>query len=301
MNRYQFLTNEEQEILEDISFSTNPHLLGSQADPRMIYTMDYDILETFSKSKFEEGQISATLQRKIPVLESRSGYTIGDIKIGQDNKGDPLRWTPKEIKKGIKKDGSITLDEAVGQTLDGARLKLDLIVFMNDGAFHDWTNILQVKGTSKKIDEADELLKEAEEKKKEGHYYKMLKRILSVIKLEPETVEDGVQNGILGILNNPELGFLHQVNELLQSLMDLKDLGKRKNKDMKESINTIRNWLWQAYQGKHTKRFVQFLDELENSLDSKANLSQFQQTIQKNLDKPTKDLIDASGNIGKII
>ena len=58
--------------------------------------------------------------------------------------------------------------------------------------------------------------------KKEGPFHKMLERTISAFKLNKNTVDAGVESEILNILNNPELGFLHQVNELLLALLDLK-------------------------------------------------------------------------------
>ena len=301
MNRINFFTNEENEMMELITFSNNVSLLGGQNNPKMLYTTDYDFMEILLPKTMSTKEIVRLFQQKVRQLRKRENVYLGDVKVGELN-GEKLRWSADDILKGyqlvdspFKKSGvktnKVTLEKAINQT--DTDFKIDMIVFLDiTGQYHEVSNVIQRKrySESKTKNVRKELLAEIKEKKQEGKEYKSLKRTYSYIK----TFEgkEKQKKDLLEIINNPVLGSLHQINEALNTLIFLLENNQLSvtNPHFKRELQGFKQWLWVTYGGLDDIKGI--LNELKEIIEKPSieNIKSYQQKISVILNENTKQL-----------
>ena len=294
MNRIDFFTNEETEMMDLITFSNNVALLGSQNNPKMLFTSDYDFMEILTPQMMTTKKIVELFQQKIRQIRNRENVYLGDVKAGK-LKGEKLRWNAEEILKGFKifENQKITLEKAINQT--DADFKIDMIFFLDiSGQYHEVSNVIERKkpAESNLNNIRKELLKEVQEKKEEGKVYKSIKRIYSYLSTY-KTGKEQQKKELLTIINNPVLGSLHQINEGLSTLIYLLENNKLnvRNQYFKRELEGFKQWLWLTFGGLDNIKVI--LDELKDIIrnPSAEDIKSYQQKIAVILNENTNQLL----------
>lgn len=289
MNRFNFFTKEENEMRKLISFTDKVLLLGSQNNPRMLYTSDYDFMEILTPRTMKSEEIVKLMKNKIKKIRNMENVYLGDVKAGEF-KGEKLRWSGDEIIQGFKKieNQIIQLREAINQK--DTDFKIDMIMFLDTtGRYHEMSNVIMRKkppsSTSNNIRE--ELLKEVKEKKSEGKLYKSLKRLYSFLATYKGREKE--KEELLDIINNPILGALHQMNEGLNTLIFLMENNKVsvRNEGFKRELQGFKQWLWITYG--ELQEVKPILEELKDIIEKPTleKIKSYQQKIEVILNENT--------------
>lgn len=289
MNRFNFFTKEENEMRKLISFTDKVLLLGSQNNPRMLYTSDYDFMEILTPRTMKSEEIVKLMKNKIKKIRNMENVYLGDVKAGEF-KGEKLRWSGDEIIQGFKKieNQIIQLREAINQK--DTDFKIDMIMFLDTtGRYHEMSNVIMRKkppsSTSNNIRE--ELLKEVKEKKSEGKLYKSLKRLYSFLATYKGREKE--KEELLDIINNPILGALHQMNEGLNTLIFLMENNKVsvRNERFKRELQGFKQWLWITYG--ELQEVKPILEELKDIIEKPTleKIKSYQQKIEVILNENT--------------
>lgn len=191
------------EVLEAMSLTgdgANLRVIGSASLRRIQYAGDYDANEVSTKPmSWIAKALGDVIRRlkKIPLL------VIGDIKCGEKN-GEPIRWTPKEIESGVG------LEEALKT---GGRTKIDTMAVVSTGRYVEIGCVYLYGAMAKPPDEQD-LIKELEISVKEEladkNYWKALKRLFSIARLEDSKSAAARVERLSNIFNS-DLGRLYAV------------------------------------------------------------------------------------------
>ena len=290
MNRFNFFTKEENEMRKLISFTDKVLLLGSQNNPKMLYTTDYDFMEILTPKTMKAQEIAQKMKQKVKTIRNTDNVYLGDVKAGEF-KGDKIRWSAEDIIKGFKniENQKLLLHEAINQP--NTDFKVDLIVFLDTtGRYHEMSNVIVRKKPPKSSinNIRKELLSEVKEKREEGKIYKALKRLYSYL----DTFKTGnkeKKTKLLQIINNPILGALHQMNEGLNTLIFLLENNQLsiRNAKFKQELQGFKQWLWITYG--ELKDVKPILNELKAIIEkpSLENINSYQQKISVILNENT--------------
>jgi hypothetical protein len=296
MNRFNFFTKEENEMRKLISFTDKVLLLGSQNNPRMLYTTDYDFMEILTPRTMKTAEIVKLMKNKVKKIRNMDNVYLGDVKAGEF-KGEKLRWSGDEIIQGFKKieNQIIQLREAINQK--DTDFKIDMIMFLDTtGRYHEMSNVIMRKkppsSTSNNI--RQELLKEVKEKKREGKIYKSIKRLYSFLATYKGREKE--KEELLDIINNPILGALHQMNEGLNTLIFLMENNRVsvRNEGFKRELQGFKQWLWITYG--ELQEVKPILEELKDIIEKPTleKIKSYQQKIEvilnENTNKKLKNL-----------
>jgi len=218
------------EVLEAMSLTgdgRNIRVIGSASLRRIQYAGDYDANEV---SKESIPVIAKELGNVIKRLKKIPHLVIGDIKCGEW-RGEPIRWTPKEIEKGGK-----TLEDALRT---GGRTKIDTMAII--GERYVEIGCVYMYGDNVEPPDEDVLVKELElsmeEELGEGNYWKALKRYFSILRLtetKPKKVD------ILTNIFNSDLGRLYSVISDISVLEYLLETGTGKTDVIGREIASFR-------------------------------------------------------------
>ena len=189
------------EVLEALSLTgdgRNMKVVGSASLRRIQYAGDYDANEVSKESipviAKKLGEVIRRL-KKIPLL------VIGDIKCGEW-KGEPIRWTPKEIE-----DGGEALEDALRT---GGRTKIDTMAVI--GNRYVEIGCVYMYGENAEPPDENVVVKQLEESIDEEladkNYWKALKRYFSILRL---TEKDEKKQDTLVNIFNSDLGRLYSV------------------------------------------------------------------------------------------
>ena len=91
-------------IINSMSFTTNPDVVGSMSEKGNLYPSDVDMTETVA-TKYKNNDTACTYLEKrfktiIKTLMKLQNVIIGDIKAGCVG-NEPVRWKPKQILQGV--------------------------------------------------------------------------------------------------------------------------------------------------------------------------------------------------------
>jgi len=208
-----------QEIIDILSISGDVKILGSQKYQSQLYAGDYDLYEIVKGRYGSRAAAAAAYVKKIQAvvrkLMNERDVFIGDIKSGERD-GEPVRWKPSDILDGAK-DG-LKLADAFQQP---ALTKLDVVAWVN-GRYTDFSIIYEFKNKTEtlnpvKSDPKASIRQDEADLKREGEYFKALKRRFSIAALER-------RKGALIRLNrilNSDLGRLYLIISDLKTLLYL--------------------------------------------------------------------------------
>ena len=96
MERIKFFTNEEEEMKDLIAFTDKVMLLGSQNNPKMLYTTDYDFMEILTPKTMKAQEIAHKMKQKVKTTDN--DY-LEDVKAGEVIKyGGVLKMSQKALR-----------------------------------------------------------------------------------------------------------------------------------------------------------------------------------------------------------
>jgi hypothetical protein len=181
MNEKQY-NNNIKKIVKLMSMESKVNIVGSAKVKRSIYYSDYDSFENV-KGK-TKNIIYNHFMSVFEIIKSTDNTIIIDFKMGENAKGEPLRWTYKEIKR--KENNGITFEDALKQK---SIIKMDIVTLLN-GRFIEITEVynIYIDGESNSDYSIDNVRKELTDdvKKmiKEGNLMKEIKRKYSLLNLD---------------------------------------------------------------------------------------------------------------------
>ena len=220
IKKIESLNTELKNIFSKMSISTRYKLVGSSSLLPNIFSTDYDLNDSFSKSgNVQENfhNLWVFFKHFFRMCKKNKSLWITDFKCGMKD-GIPIRWSYEDIIKGEKEN--ISFIEALQQK---SRIKLDVIFRLNS-EFVEISMIYYISvGDIKNFnDEEFETKTRAEELKRdinlytrEHNYIKVLKRKFSLFKLEDTKIQ--LQEKLLDLFNSP-------VGLLYKSVVDLKTI-----------------------------------------------------------------------------
>ena len=247
------------DILDKLSFlsiSKKYKIIGTASIKNILYSSDYDMNEYVMNPKHTQSTsleyIYNLFLKKFEYAEKRENRTyIMDFKCGIQENGEPLRWNYEDMKRGYKIINKVTYDFLHSLMEAPPNLvKLDVISFLN-GRFMDMSEIYNIKigklRNYKLLSKESILLnikKESEELKAQGNYYKALKRIFSMRRLQEKNHINKKTREIVALFNS-DIGIIGKSKSDLDILIDvMKKYPKRVYPaDIKSNIQLIKYFL----------------------------------------------------------
>jgi len=135
MNEKQY-NNNIKKIVKLMSMESKVNIVGSAKIKRNIYYSDYDSFSTV-KGK-NENMIYNHFKSVFEIIRNSENTIITDFKLGENAKGEPLRWTYEEIKR--KENNGITFDDAIKQK---SIIKMDIVTLQN-GRFIEISEVYNI-------------------------------------------------------------------------------------------------------------------------------------------------------------
>lgn len=188
--------------------SNHSILVGSASYKNILYTSDFDLTETLSTND-GLNLIYKSFLKIFSDAETDQDYYIIDFKCGETINKDPIRWNFKNLKKGYQ-----IIDGIKYNFLDclkmNAMIKIDLVLILN-GIFQEVSDVYVFNNNQKsKKDVIKNLSLDMVELKKEGNYFKALKRLFSI-----ELLNDKVNKPLLDLFNSDYGRFYCLINKLI--------------------------------------------------------------------------------------
>jgi hypothetical protein len=218
-----------------MSLESKVNIVGSANVKRNLYYSDYDL---FQKVQGKSEQLIYNHFKAIfNIIKSSSNVVISDFKLGEDDKGDALRWDYNDIMKG--ENGGVSFKEALKMK---SIIKLDIIVYLN-GRFIEISEVYNVylDGKSNMNYSKEEMLKNITEDYKDlvndGNYFKALKRMYSIIELNDEN--DSRLNILIDYFNQP-IGLLYRCKSDLETINIILTYNKFTLEQIKNSLQMIK-------------------------------------------------------------
>ena len=218
-----------------MSLESKINIVGSANVKRNLYYSDYDL---FQKVRGKSEQLIYNHFKAVfNIIKSSSNVVISDFKLGEDDKGESLRWDYNDIMKG--ENGGVSFKDALKME---SIIKLDIIIYIN-GRFIEISEVYNVylDGKSNMNYSKDEVIKELTEDYKElvndGNYFKALKRMYSIIKLNDEN--DSRLNILVDYFNQP-IGLLYRCKSDLETINIILTYNKFTLEQIKNSLQMIK-------------------------------------------------------------
>lgn len=216
---------QEEKVFNLLTITGRYKIIGSQTLPHLKYKSDFDLQEYFKTptvGKYPQ-QILKLFQEKFQRALKDPNMFITDFKCGEDDKGEPLRWTKQTIKKGSQVvDGKTYYFTDV--ILQKSTIKMDIIAFINGVATEFTENYyFQLNGfrnfENEPIQEIkSDILEDGREYLKEGNVFKALKRVnASLILLD----KDPKVQKLLENFFNSHTGYLNGIKNDIDTLKTL--------------------------------------------------------------------------------
>jgi hypothetical protein len=213
MNEKQY-NNNIKKIVKLMSMESKVNIVGSAKIKRNIYYSDYDSFSTV-KGK-NENMIYNHFKSVFEIIRNSENTIITDFKLGENAKGEPLRWTYEEIKR--KENNGITFDDAIKQK---SIIKMDIVTLQN-GRFIEISEVynIYIDGESNSDYSIDNVRKELtddmNEQIKEGNLMKALKRKYSLLNLDNKN--KAVREKLIDYFNSP-IGLLNRSKSDLETML----------------------------------------------------------------------------------
>ena len=135
MNEKQY-NNNIKKIAKLMSLESKINIVGSAKIRRNLYYSDYDSFSTV-KGK-NENMIYNHFRSVFEIIRNSENTIITDFKLGENAKGEPLRWTYEEIKR--RENNGITFEQSLKQK---SMIKMD-IVTLHDGRFIEISEVYNI-------------------------------------------------------------------------------------------------------------------------------------------------------------
>lgn len=284
--------NALRDVMNLMSITRKYKVIGSANLRTSEFIQDYDIDGMF-KTKGNEEKILDSLTARFKCIFSDAhknpALYITDFKCGydpsypEDDDRFKLRWDKQDIKNGYKILGNGEKKLFRDCLMEKVRMKLDMIYLLN-GEFVELSEIYRLNINGRKnYDDSNiekELKQEIEKYKKEGNYYKMLKRKFSLLKWKGKNTEKYIEifNGQEGLLNN----LINQL-KIIQNIC-LQTFRKPKLHEIRGNLQTIKQELSSVYEI-YLPNFSEKIDNI-----CKKPLSKIYHSLTPIIDKLEKQL-----------
>lgn len=216
----------KKEIIAFLQIINKAEIIGSHANPNILYPSDVDLQQYITVGAKGDQQLLKEFQKKYQTALSNKDIYITDFKCGVLN-SEPLRWDIESIQQGyqiINDDRQISFINALNMV---STIKMDVIAFIDDEFVefscnyyltHDIDGKIHRSFEKKHVDDIELSFKlDIIKYQKEGNYYKALKRLMTLQKLQGKNVDKYVKffNSKIGKLNY----LLNGINIIVQ-IMD---------------------------------------------------------------------------------
>lgn len=231
-------------------------IIGSKADPNINDEVISDIdTQDIEREKIKYEDILKHFQEVFETLKKSSNIIITDFKCGYNIKTEePYRWNYKNIMKGFQYDNKNKI-YFIDELKKKSTIKIDTIIYINNDIIELTMNYYFKDNYNKKSKK--EIIKELKEDinkyKKEGNYYKALKRLNSINKLI------GKKNKKLLDIINSEYGIMAKDKSRLETLLFL-----MKNFPTKFNLTEIKK----KYKVKTKKDIQNLIDNLNTMINN---------------------------------
>lgn len=248
--------NALRDVLNLMSITRKYKVIGSANLRTSEFIQDYDIDSMF-KTKGNEEKILDSLTAKFRRIFSDAyknpALFITDFKCGydpsypEDDDRFKLRWDKQDIKNGYKIIGNGQKKFFQECILEKTKMKLDMIYLLN-GEFIEMSEMYRLNINGRKnYDDSNiekELKQEIEKYKKEGNYFKVLKRKFSLAKWKGIIKKNYIDifNGQPGLLNN----LINQL-KIIQNIC-IQTFRRPKLHEIRGNLQTIKQELSSVYE-----------------------------------------------------
>ena len=180
----------EKEIINKLSISNKIELIGSNSIDKMKYTTDFDLQEYITINQLSDFQkYVKKFQQLFKSLHKSDKIFITEFKSGYYNT-QPVRWNYEDIMNGYKLIDSIVINLFDTLQLQKNKIKIDLIVFINNKFVEFSCNYYFYTSYTDIYDIQKSLLLDIKKYYHAKKFMKMLKRILSYRLMRNENVDD---------------------------------------------------------------------------------------------------------------
>ena len=234
MNEKEY-NNSIKKIALLMSLESKVNIVGSAKIKRNLYYSDYDSFSTV-KGK-NENMIYNHFRSVFEIIKNSENTIITDFKLGENAKGEPLRWTYEEIKR--RENNGITFEQSLKQK---SMIKMDIVTLLN-GRFIEITEVYNIfiDGESNsdysKENIKHELMHDMKEQIKEGNYMKALKRNYSLLNLENKN--KAVREKLIDYFNSP-IGLLNRSKSDLETMLTVIESPKFDIDEIRNSLQMLK-------------------------------------------------------------
>ena len=234
MNEKQY-NNNIKKIAKLMSLESKVNIVGSAKIRRNLYYSDYDSFSTV-KGK-NENMIYNHFRSVFEIIRNSENTIITDFKLGENAKGEPLRWTYEEIKR--RENNGITFDDAIKQK---SMIKMDVVTLFN-GRFIEITEVynIYIDGSSNadysKENVRHELMHDMQEHIKEGNFMKALKRRYSLLNLDNKNKAE--REKLIDYFNSP-IGLLNRTKSDLETMLTVIQSPKFDIDEIRNSLQMLK-------------------------------------------------------------
>jgi hypothetical protein len=215
--------NNIKKVFELLSLDKNYIVVGSSKNN--LFFSDYDMNSLLNyKGKNIETKLYKEFLNIFKVVEKNDELFITDFKLGENEKGEPLRWTFEKMKKN--NNNGYTFQEALKQK---STIKMDITIYLN-GTFKEISdNYFFTINNYKTFDKLtkEEQIINLQEKYREyvdkKAYFKALRRLRSLINLSGRNKELELLDEFLDNKN----GYLYEVWSEISVIYQLLELKKK--------------------------------------------------------------------------
>lgn len=260
-----------QNIFCLLSVSGKYNVVGSANMRGILYSSDFDLTEDIRGGYDVCAGLRKLFLHKYEKAKHLPSVYFTDFKCGEDEYGEPLRWTYTSLQKNNNR--GYTFEEALRS---GGIVKLDCVAFMN-GRFEEITEVYEISHSNvpPKKNLLSELKKSKQEYLEEGNYWKALKRQFSINSAEKKYQK----NDKLIDFFNSSVGILAKsVSELDTISLVLEQTFKPPNLDeVRENLQLVK-WRLSFI----SSQFSKLIDNICN-LKSKSAIHSKIKTLRENI------------------
>ena len=171
------------------------------------------------------------------IIKSVDNAIITDFKLGENAKGEPLRWTYEEIKR--RENNGITFEDALKQK---SMIKMDIVTLLN-GRFIEISEVYNIfidgerNSDYSKENIRKELIDDMNEQIKEGNLMKALKRKYSILNLDNK--DKMIREKLIDYFNSP-IGLLNRCKSDLETLLIVIESPKFDIDEIRNSLQLLK-------------------------------------------------------------
>ena len=217
------ITQDILQYVRPLQYDNNQiFLMGSGSLLRMKYPSDVDLMTNIEHG----GEMYAKIKSILDKTDKVDNQYFVEGKV-QMKDGKKMKWYGKGFKKAMVKDHN-----------NISFIKLDYVILLN-GIFTELSIIYSIDANKQSDEEIIKNVKEDyEDYKSTGQWYKALKRLFSIIKLEGTDSQHKVLKGLEKFFNS-EYGKLYKTTSILKAIILYR--GYYKDEKAKETAKYVYN------------------------------------------------------------